>query len=277
MRRLISRRKAMDIASKALASGAALQVPVITWDAQGSCEEPVCIEFEGRPGVAKNAKRIPPALASMDGHAIFIDMKVACRTKCEPCLRKRGFRWAISINRELARARRSWMVTLTCEPDYLVRCKLEVADALTGDIDYRTEDEQFRRLCGRIGKDLTLYLKRLRKRLAAKRGEGDNPEAALFRYCAVFEKHKSGEPHIHLVVHESIGGVPIRWADLVRDQTKPGQRPEDVPKRWPHGHAEGHIVGELGKGWYLAKYLSKEACARVRASQGYFVKVENSI
>ncbi len=266
MRRLISRRKAIAIGKVALAQGAALSVPVITWDASSNCENPVLIQYEGRVGTRKGDTRVPTIFSWVDGHGIFIDMKVSCRTKCEPCLKRRSYRWAISANAELELSQRTWLVTMTMKPEYLVWCRLETQRAFTGDIDIYGDDLHFRHLCRVIGKDLTLYLKRLRKRLYLKAEETGYKPGKDFRYLVVFEKHKSGEPHIHMFVHEQHGHVPVLWDDLVRTRDK-------VPvQRWPHGHTEAHLVTERGKGWYIAKYLSKEAAARVRASKGYFRK-----
>ncbi len=273
MRRLVSRSTAMEIAKKALSQGATLKLPTIEWDCAGDCLEPIAISYEGRPGTRSGERRPPSYTPVDDGKPIFIDMMVSCRTKCPACLKKRAYRWALSINKELAFALRSWMVTLTCKPEYLVWAKLETLSRFQGDLDIKDPDVQFRKLCSVIGEDLTLYLKRLRKRLVAKAGREGRNERPTFRYCAVFEKHKSGEPHIHVVVHSHIGTVPILWEDLVRDQTLLNQV---VGERWPHGFVEAHIIkGNHSKsGYYLAKYLSKEAAARVRASRSYFLKLE---
>ena len=114
------------------------------------------------------------------------------------------------------------------------------------DFDLLSISQQFQARHQAIGPELTLFLKRVRKESAAK-----------LRYCLVAEAHKSGLPHYHLVVHET-GGQPVRH------KTLQGQ--------WKLGFSNWKLVdiNDSGKtAAYVAKYLSKSALARVRASKHY--------
>ena len=114
------------------------------------------------------------------------------------------------------------------------------------DFDALSNDKQFQARHQAIGPELTKFLKRVRKE-----------SAAMLRYCLVAEAHKSGLPHYHLVVHET-GGEPVRH------KTLQGQ--------WKLGYSNWKLVdiNDSGKtAAYVAKYLSKSALARVRASKHY--------
>lgn len=94
-----------------------------------------------------------------------------------------------------------------------------------------------------ITKELTLWLKRVRKQ-----------SAASIRYLLVCEAHKSGLPHYHILVHQ-VGEVPVLKKHL-----------ED----WPHGFTQWKLVNDLtSTSGYVTKYLLKEARARLRASVRY--------
>lgn len=74
------------------------------------------------------------------------------------------------------------------------------------------------------------------------------------------EAHKSGDPHLHILVHEPEG--PVTKALL--------------EKQWNLGFSHWRLVGADRKAAvYACKYLGKEALTRVRASfrygQGYAV------
>jgi hypothetical protein len=125
------------------------------------------------------------------------------------------------------------------------------------DFDDLPEAEQFRERHREIGPEITKWLKRVRK----------NSGASL-RYVLVAEPHtgKSGKgsganlglPHYHLLIHEADESSPLR-ARHMRDS-------------WSLGFSKVILVdqdAELRHAAYVAKYLSKSASARVRASQGY--------
>ena len=68
----------------------------------------------------------------------------------------------------------------------------------------------------------------------------------------VVEAHKSGLPHVHLLVHDKGDTTYRRLTDT-----------------WPLGFAHAKLVEGTAASRYVAKYLAKSALARVRASQGY--------
>lgn len=82
-----------------------------------------------------------------------------------------------------------------------------------------------------------------------------------FRYFAVVERHKSGQPHLHFVLHESDDKILKRILQAY----------------WPWGHSNVSIVGGNAKNaaapdkaaWYVVKYLSKSYQARQWVSLGY--------
>ena len=69
--------------------------------------------------------------------------------------------------------------------------------ATKGDFDTLSDGEQFRLIHNEIGKEFTLYFKKLRK--AAKN--------TRLRYLLVAEAHKDGFPHYHAFLHEH--GEPV--------------------------------------------------------------------
>lgn len=155
----------------------------------------------------------------------------------------------MKIASEISQAPRSWFVTLTVAPDIRAQfaMKSELV-ALRRGVAWAemTPEQQFRSLHGVISREITLYLKRVRERVGAP-----------LRFVLVCEKHKDGYPHFHAVIHETESGT-VRYRDIVEP--------------WAHGFAHAKLVQEDGArktGAYVAKYLSKSAFGRVRASRGY--------
>lgn len=112
------------------------------------------------------------------------------------------------------------------------------------DIELLSNREQFEELCKEFGREVTLWLKRIRKRIQGK-----------LRYLLVFERHKSGLPHAHILVHDMDVNHPVRHADLASE--------------WKLGFTKFKLCEALKTAWYVAKYLSKSVESRVRASLGY--------
>ncbi len=107
-----------------------------------------------------------------------------------------------------------------------------------------SEDEKFRLLATEAGKEITRYLKRLRK------------AGARVRYCLVAEAHKSGLPHFHMLLHEVSEDHPVRHRLLV--------------DKWGAGFVNAKLVpSESRVAFYVTKYLTKSARARIRASAEY--------
>ena len=172
-------------------------------------------------------------------------MRVACR-KCAGCLQHRSNLWAARAADEIRMANRTWFLTLTVNPTHRFRLSL-IAEGrflrASGERLHQLErGQQYRMLVWALGRELTTFLKRVRK--------ANGP----FRYLAVFEPHQDGFPHLHLFVHER--GQPITKSAIER--------------QWPLGFTQVKLLDDRPQAaFYAAKYLAKEASARVRASQRY--------
>lgn len=191
-------------------------------DLSGRCESPALLEYTGRPDPALEPHEKP----------LFLDAAVRCR-RCAWCLRQRARDWADRASCEATSAVRSWFITLTLRPQdhYLMVC--------------RAGSDTFAARHRQIGREITLYLKRIRKESGAR-----------FRYIVVAEKHKSGLPHYHLLLHEQPGCGQLRWKTL--------------SSQWKLGFSKVKLVEHVKRGvTYVTKYLAKSAEARVRASQRY--------
>lgn len=218
---------------------------VIRWEAFGkggtTCKSPVFVELNttmGKPlWLDKGSTRT-------DRHST--EMFVRCR-KCPPCLKARAAYWRTMCATETQASQRTWFGTLTLSPEHhfiaLARACLRLSRQ---GVDFNQLDgtEQFRERVREISPELTRYLKRLRKESGAK-----------LRYCLVAERHKSGLPHWHMLVHE-VGTTPVRHIAL--------------QSQWRLGFSNWKLVADnQAAAHYVSKYLSKCADARVRASLHY--------
>lgn len=207
------------------------------------CQNPVTVCMKGRPD--KSALRL-----SIDRDTtVNVDLDVRCR-KCPNCLRGRAHHWRERATSETTASSRTWFATLTLSPERQSRLIMEAEHNLARQgVDYARlcRDDPFdawRERLKPLGRECTLYLKRLRKK------------APGLRYLLVVERHKSGAPHVHALIHER--GHPIRHADLSRCWT------------WGFTNFKLVDVDESSKAArYVAKYLSKDISTRVRASGGY--------
>jgi len=177
---------------------------------------------------------------------VTLEVEGRCR-QCPQCLRTRAALWRGRARSEIADAPgRTWFGTLTLTPHWQFRAKCEARSmyARRGGVDFDRvpAKEQFTVLCRIIGREVTLYLKRLRKNSGAR-----------IRYVLVFEAHKSGDPHMHILLHEA--DVPLRHK-LLADQ-------------WRLGFSKFNLVQDTRAAAYVCKYLSKSAIARIRASVNY--------
>lgn len=211
-----------------------LRPAVATRNLAGDCADPVSVSMRGSDPVGPRET----------GPAIWADGLYRCR-KCEPCLRRRGREWTSRAMTEVARAPRTWLVTLTLRPEAHFMLGLRSTRRLRGggtDLDALSPNERFNERWREIGVEATKWLKRTRERSGA------------LRYLMVVEAHKSGLPHIHLLVHD-VDGASVLYRHLV--------------DHWPHGFAHAKLVEDARSASYVCKYLSKSALARVRASSGY--------
>ena len=145
---------------------------------------------------------------------------------------------------------RTWFVTLTLSPESHYRCLIQAKHRLGArgeDFDRLSDERQFKERVHEAGREITLWLKRLRKN-----------SGAPLRYLLVAERHKSGLPHFHALLHEVDERQPLRAATL--------------KSAWRLGFSQCKLVAlqtDPRCAAYVAKYLSKDAAARVRASKGY--------
>ena len=112
------------------------------------------------------------------------------------------------------------------------------------DFDALSPHDQFMERMTEIGREVTLYLKRVRKESGAR-----------VRYLLVAEAHKSGLPHLHILVHEASPDKPVRH------KTLEGQ--------WKLGFTRFKLAHDVKTASYVCKYISKALLARVRASLRY--------
>ena len=150
---------------------------------------------------------------------------------------------------------RTWFLTLTLSPEAHFKHRLLAYQRLRAkgeEFDRLDAERQFRELVTEANREITLYLKRVRKE-----------SGAPLRYCLVAERHKSGLPHFHALLHE-VGDGAVRAKTLKR--------------QWRLGFSQCKLVAQSDENKaasYVAKYLSKSAAARVRASKGYGQQVAN--
>ena len=175
-----------------------------------------------------------------------VTLQVKCR-KCKVCLEERRRLWARRAEHEYRVSPRTWFGTLTLNPVEQQRSRnLAIARETRRGNHWEalSDHEQFIAQHRVISAWLTLYLKRLREACKTR-----------FRYIIVAERHASGLPHYHLLVHEVGDANPVRKADL--------------DAQWQHGFTKFRLVQSEQAARYVCKYLSKDASARVRASIRY--------
>lgn len=275
------------LAKKAIAGGARREsMTSLSWSVSGDCQKPQGVEFWSRPaaddpgsarrahlkkqkrfwgrefdrlvrgtpvryswekplrGKVSNGKNITVGKAHGPG-LLTIRMDVRCR-KCVNCKKGRSRMWYARAVTETLAAPRTWFGTLTLHPDHhhlaLLRAKIKARKSGV-EWDDLSPEEQFEKVHRQIGVHLQLWLKRVRKN-----------SGAPLRFFLVCERHKSGLPHYHCLVHEVDELRPVKKA-VLRD--------------WPLGFTKFKLVKEAKQAGYLCKYLSKSAVARVRASARY--------
>lgn len=216
----------------------------IEWNVAPTCHNPKTVLFYGRPD--GKVWTYVKGKTSM----LQVDMTLKCRT-CEDCLRKKAASWRLRALEEYRASSRTWLVTLTFSPANHQRC-LDRArrhlDAQGIDFDRMPASEQFDLRHRECGREITLFLKRLRK------GSKDHAPTS-FRYLMVAEAHKSGLPHYHLLIHELQSAQPVRHAAIVHF--------------WTQGFCHAKLVADARGATYALKYLTKSVMARVRASLSY--------
>ena len=177
-----------------------------------------------------------------------VDLRVPCR-KCGKCLRRKRRHWHLRALAETSAVERTWFTTLTLRPEqhwnHIASARNNLArrgwpEAEISALQAGQTDRWFQELTAPFVTEFQRYLKRLRK------------GGAQLRVLYVFERHKSGLPHLHALLHEQ--GDPVRHKVLT-DQ-------------WPHGFSV-HKLADKAAISYVTKYIAKDLVARPRASRNY--------
>lgn len=238
---LQDRTNTVRLAGEALAAGGSVdRHGIVEWDVSGNCQNPVFVQLDGyeRPNI------LCERLKGRSRPTQRVELLVRCR-KCPSCLRARSKMWEHRARTESACAFRTWFGTLTVRPAerYKVKCQADLYLRKRGhDPRMASKSEWYNALVACIGDELTRYVKRVRKA-----SEG------TLRYLLVAEAHKDGFPHFHMLVHENAAT---------------GTRHKILSTQWKLGFTQWKVADARACP-YVAKYISKEAGTRVRASLNY--------
>lgn len=214
------------------------------YDVSRDCDNPVPVTKVARAtGLAKNLRE--------PGHRpVMIEMiyMTPCR-RCQHCLRREAAKWRYRATNEIQAATRTWFGTLTCTPERHHAVDI-VCSTRKRDFWLQSPDKKFAEQAKVVGKEVTDFLKRVRKNSGQR-----------FRYLLVAERHQSdrtseemyGRPHFHILLHE-YEAMPVRKSVL-----------EDA---WKWGFSSWKLT-DSGGAFYVAKYISKAMDVRTRASIGY--------
>lgn len=179
--------------------------------------------------------------------------------KCTECLKARQRLWTARAIQETKDSYRTWYGTLTLSPTAwtIALTRARAAEAAQGvDYDQLPPAERWALWVAQIQPEITKYLKRVRSEGLRKAGFRDVSAVKPYRYLLVTEKHKSGVPHFHALVHEVSPDIPVRKATL------DGQWTLGLIRQW-------RLVDDTRPAHYVCKYLAKDALTRVRASIAY--------
>lgn len=224
---------------------------VVEWDIAARCTRPINIAHRGECHHAVGFTARKGVGVDWYGNRT-LETLVPCR-ECKACLRARADLWGRRAVTEYKAATRSWFGTLTfsAENRYRLQCLTDLrlqaeAQSLSGLVPV----DRFRELHRECGPIVTRYLKRLRKGNA-----GAEFPPTHFRYLLTVEPHKDWTPHYHLLVCEVLEIQPVR------------KRALEI--QWSQGFARWRLVKDERAAFYVAKYLNKNAVARVRASKRF--------
>lgn len=233
------------LARKAVEAGCKVhQRTLFEWDISADCENPFVSEHSSEPCIPGN--RDQRVRQSEYGTPMSVVIQTRCH-KCPACLKARYWLWRLRACTELLTAERSWFGTLTLSPEshYIMRCRadLRLRSRSVLSFDGTDEDTDFRERHSEISKELTKWIKRVRK-----------ASGANIRYLLVCEAHESGLPHYHILMHQR-EGAPLQKRQL---------------ECWGWGFTNFKLVDDAVRtSGYVTKYLLKDARARLRASVLY--------
>lgn len=209
---------------------------LVEWDLSGSCQDPVPVELYSRVSARHNSGRRP----------MTVILETRCR-KCMWCLQQRRSFWTMRALDEYRASSRTWFLTLTLDPhnQWIAEC---TARSERENFDDLAPPQKFAALVQVVGRELTRFVKRVRKNSRAR-----------IRYLLVAEAHQNGRPHFHMLIHELDKEAPVR-KQVIKDA-------------WRFGFSKSTLVNDPRGAVYLCKYLSKDARTRVRASFKYGLQV----
>jgi len=234
------------LAAKAMTYGAHRpSLGLVEWDVGAYCDEPVTVEVIGR-GYVEGFTAVNPGTLSV------ILTGLPCR-KCVRCLRVRRAQWSDRAMKEIAHADRTWFCTFTLKPEVHHASFMEEMAKKSSrgwlDSDFSGADEEFILRCQGGLSLVTKFWKNLRK---PQSGE----EPVRVKYLVTCERHLSGLPHFHALIHERAGSVTYRR----------------IASRWTrYGFMKANLVTEDRKAArYVTKYIAKDMLGlRIHASQRY--------
>jgi len=214
---------------RAAANGALFENYSFKWNLSHDCEKPYHRSIEGRLSktldLDESLRSLTVENGDIRGLPLAIYLQLRCR-KCDACKRAKRNSWSYRAKYEVANSTRNWFVTLTL--GHFFRANIPMENRLI-----------------EMQKLVTKYFKRLRKNTGAK-----------FRYLCVFELHKDGTPHAHLLLHDT--------DERLRHKT--------ITNTWLAGFSQAKLI-ELDTAqkavYYVVKYLVKDNQTRIRSSLHY--------
>lgn len=209
----------------------------------GNCTDPVRLVHRGRV--------LQKGPISREGEIQMEYVVVAPCRQCKNCRARRAAHWRRRAATECAateaRNARTWRVTLTCSPENHVKLfargrKKQLSRG--NEVFELGPDAEFKLRADTLYEEVAAFLKRVRKE-----------SAAPIRFMAVMERHETGLPHVHLLVHEQDASRPVR-KKLLQGQ-------------WTLGFSACKLADSPRAAEYATKYISKEIGTKVRASLRY--------
>lgn len=227
----------------------------VEWDVGAYCEAPLSRTLHSRGSrVVLHKYKWSTSPGSLSVHLTGLP----CR-HCSKCLFVRAEQWTERAIKECATWGRTWFVTLTLNPAWQTKVFMDEMAYRNSrgwrDTDFDQLGDEFTLRAIGAGKLLTKYLKHVRKPLAVAHGLKTPEREIRLRYLSVFERHESGLPHMHLLMHEAGGKLTY----------------DRICGRWlRYGFASAELVrSPKDAAWYVCKYITKDALCRIRASQNY--------
>lgn len=229
---------------RALANGAKRQSATrVTWDLSANCESPYTNVHVGRVSRTNEHKHIIVQKGTRG--TITVEIVTRCR-KCDSCRKAKKSLWRYRVKYETHNALRTWFGTLTMSPEKHTWCVYSARAQVGNAWNALSEEQRFKEVAAIALKEVTKYIKRFRKNSKAE-----------FRYFLVTERHKSGLPHFHMLVHEVNADRQVRHKHL--------------SEAWDWGFERWRLLepDNPNQALYLCKYITKDVTSRVRASQRY--------